>query len=152
MLPEPNFPVRPNEFVGRRREIDTFRQALHQGLVTGRTSSFAILGEWGLGKSSSLWKFADVCSEPTFAMFPVFVSASSDIHDYLRFAEILLDKFAEALLSLPNMQARLRTELQDWRFKRAHFGAVAFERESQRRFLSSGSSLRTSGRELSERI
>ena len=141
MLPELNFPVRTDEFVGRRGEIDTFRQTLHQGLIAGRTSSFAILGEWGIGKSSSLWKFADVCSEPTFAMLPVFLSASSDIHDYLRFAEILLDKFVEALLSRPNMQARLRTELQDWRFKQAHFGGVAFERESAHRFLSTGTSL-----------
>jgi len=141
MLPEPNFPVRPNEFVGRRREIDTFREALRQGLVKGRTSSFAVLGEWGIGKSSLLLKFADLCSDATFAMLPVFLSASNDIHDYLRFAESLLDKFAEALLARPNLQARLRTELQNWRFKRVHFGAVAFEHESPHRFLSSGSSL-----------
>jgi len=84
MLPEPNFPVRPDEFVGRTREIGTFREALRYGLATGRTSSFAILGEWGIGKSSLLRKFASVCSEPTFAMLPVFLSASRDIHDYLR--------------------------------------------------------------------
>ena len=129
MLPEPNFPVRPNELVGRRREIDTFREALCQGLVKGRTSSFAVLGEWGIGKSSLLLKFADLCSEATFAMLPVFLSASNDIHDYLR--------FAESLLARPNLQARLRTEPQDWRFKPIHFGAVAFEHESPRRFLNS---------------
>jgi hypothetical protein len=138
VLPEPNFPVRPDEFVGRTREIDTFREALRYGLATGRTSSFAILGEWGIGKSSLLWKFASVRSEPTFAMLPVFLSASDDIHDYLRFAETMLNKFAEALLARPNMQARLRTELQNWRF---NFGPLAFGRESPHRFLSSGSSL-----------
>ena len=141
MLPEPTFPVRPNEFVGRRSEIDEFREALRHGLAAGRTSSFAILGEWGIGKSSLLWKFADLCSEPTFAVLPVCLSASSNIHEYLRFAEILLDKFAEALLSHPNMQGRLRTELQDWRFKRAPFSAVGFEHESPRLFLSSETSL-----------
>ena len=26
MRPEPNFPVRPDEFVGRRLQIDVFRQ------------------------------------------------------------------------------------------------------------------------------
>ena len=141
MIPEPNFPVRPGEFVGRRSEIEDFREALSQGLVTGRTSSFAILGEWGVGKSSLLWKVADVCSDPTFSMLPVCLSASDDIHDYLRFAEILLDKLAEALLSHPKMQGQLRTELQDWQFKPVHFGAVGFERESPRRFLSTGTSL-----------
>lgn len=141
MLPEPNFLARPDEFVGRKPEIDTFREALRYGLAAERTSSFAILGERGIGKSSSLWKLADICSEPTFAMLPVFLSASSDIHDYLRLAETLLDKLAEALLAIPNLQARLRTALQNWRFKRAHFGDVAFERESPHRFLSTGTSL-----------
>lgn len=140
MLPEPSFPVSPDEFVGRRSEIDEFREALRHGLAAGRTSSFAILGDWGIGKSSLLLKFADICSEPTCALLPVFLWVSADIHDYLRLTEILLDKFAEALLSHPNMQGRLRTELQDWRFKRAHFSAVGFEHESHR-LLSTGTSL-----------
>ena len=67
MLPEPNFPARPDAFVGRKVQIEIFRQALRQGLITGRTNSFAILGEWGIGKSSLLLKFATVCSQPDFA-------------------------------------------------------------------------------------
>ena len=141
MLAEPNFPARPDEFVGRRAQIAVFSQALQQGLSTGRTSSFAILGEWGIGKSSLLLKFATVCSEPAFAMLPVFISASKDIHDYLRLAESLLDKFADALLAVPQMQARLRAELRNWRFKRVNLGGFGLERESSRLFLSSGSSL-----------
>lgn len=54
-----------------------------------------------------LLKFAAVCSEPAFAILPVPFSASSDIHDYVRLAESLLDKFGHALLVLPNLQARL---------------------------------------------
>ena len=141
MLPEPNFPVKPDEFVGRKAQIAVFRQALQQGLSTGRTSSFAILGEWGIGKSSLLLKFATLCCEPTIAMLPVFISASKDIHDYLRFAESLLDKFADALLAVPKMQTRLRAELRNWRFKRVDLGGFGLERESPRLFLSSGSSL-----------
>src|SRR5207249_97415 len=141
VLPEPNFPARPDEFVGRRQHIEAFRYALQQGLAAGRTSSFAILGDWGIGKSSLLLKFAAVCSEPAFAILPVPFSASSDIHDYMRLAESLLDKFGDALLSLPNLQARLRAELRNWKFKRLNFGAVGLERQSHRLFLSSGSSL-----------
>jgi len=33
------------------------RQALQQGLQAGRTASFAILDDWGIGKSSLLLKF-----------------------------------------------------------------------------------------------
>jgi hypothetical protein len=130
VLPEPNFPIRPDEFVGRRQQIEVFRQVLRQGLAAGRTSSFAILGDWGIGKSSLLLKFAAVCSEPAFAILPVLFSASSDIHDYLRLAESLLDKFGDALLAVPNLQARLRTELRNWKFRRLNFGAVGLERQS----------------------
>src|SRR5579883_2875579 len=141
MLPEPNFPAKPNQFIGRRLQITIFRQALQHGLATGRTSSFAILGDWGIGKSSLLLKFATLCSDPPFALVPVFISGSKDIHDYLRLTENLLDNFAEALLALPKMQTRLRTELQNWRFKRVNLGGFGLERESPRFFLSSGSSL-----------
>lgn len=141
MLPEPNFPVRPGEFVGRNREIEAFRLALKQGLSTGRTGSFAVLGDWGIGKSSLLLKFASMCAEPACAMLPVFVSASKDIHDYLRLAESLLDKFAEAISTAPNLQARLRTELGNWRVQRISLGGLGLERDSPRFFLSSGSSL-----------
>lgn len=64
---------------------------------------------------------------------PVVISASSEIHDYLR--------FADALLVVPNMQARVRRELQDWRFKRANLGGVVSESETPRLFVNSGSSL-----------
>jgi len=141
MLPQPNFPVRPDEFVGRRQQVEIFRQSLQQGLQTGRTASFAVLGDWGIGKSSLLLKFATLCTQPPFEMLPVFLSASSDIRDYLRLAEIRLDKYADALLAVPKMQARLRTKLLDWRFRRINFGSVGLDSESPRLFLSSGSSL-----------
>jgi len=141
VLPEPNFPVRPNEFIGRQAQIEIFCQALRQGLQAGRTASFAILGDWGIGKSSLLLKFAALCTQPSFAILPVFISASSDVRDYLRLAENLLDKFTDALLAVPSLQARLRVELRDWRFKRVNLGGVGLERESPRLFLTSGSSL-----------
>lgn len=72
-------------------------------------------------------------------MLPVFLSVVSDIRDYLRLAEVLLDKFADALLAVPNMQACLRGKLLDWRFKRGNFSPGG--RESSHLFLSSGSSL-----------
>src|SRR5690348_3266546 len=141
MRPEPNFPAKPDQFVGRRQQIEVFRDALQQGLAAGRTSSFAILGDWGIGKSSLLLKFAAVCAEPEFALLPVLFSASTDIHDYMRLAESLLDKFGDALLTIPNLEARLRAELRNWRLKRLNLGAVGLERRSQHLFLSSGSSL-----------
>src|SRR5438046_10333237 len=97
MVPEPNFPAQPDEFVGRDTQIEAFRQVLAQGLLTGRTPSFAVLGDWGVGKSSLLLKYSAICSKPEHAMLPVFFSVSTELSDYKCFAESLLDRSEERL-------------------------------------------------------
>lgn len=52
MIPQPDLPVKPDEFVGRIPQIDAFRQRRSKGSSRGRTTSFAVLGDWGIGKSS----------------------------------------------------------------------------------------------------
>jgi|SRR5438105_779731 len=139
MLPEPNFPVRPDEFVGRRPEIELFRQTLEQGLSAGRTGSFAILGDWGMGKSSLLLKFAALCANPSYRLLPVVVLASKEIRDYLRLAEVLLHKFAELLVTTPNTRSRVWAQLGDGTLGRVTPGA-GLAREAPY-LLSSGTSL-----------
>jgi hypothetical protein len=38
MLPEPNFPVRPERFIGRRPQIEAFEEALRYSSVTASVS------------------------------------------------------------------------------------------------------------------
>ena len=47
MLPEPNYPARPEQFIGRRDQIEAFEEALRYSTVTRRMASFAVLGERG---------------------------------------------------------------------------------------------------------
>ena len=54
MLPEPNYPARTEQFIGRRDQIEAFEEALRYSTVTRRMASFAVLGDWGIGKSSSM--------------------------------------------------------------------------------------------------
>jgi hypothetical protein len=63
MLPEPNFPVKPNEFIGRKDYLDAFTEALRHSALTGRMASFSLLGNWGIGKRSLLLKLAATCSD-----------------------------------------------------------------------------------------
>ncbi|HKS75077.1 MAG TPA: hypothetical protein VJQ82_17850 [Terriglobales bacterium] len=95
MLPEPNFPVPPDEFIGRQVHLDTFADSLLSSASTGRMASFAILGDWGIGNSSLLLKLASTCSDSTPRMLPVTFSISKDISDYMRLAEALCDRVAE---------------------------------------------------------
>lgn len=132
MLPEPSFPAKPADFIGRTREIESFRGTLRQSLVTMRMPSFAVLGNWGIGKSSLLFKLADCCSELQPRMLPVHLSVSQDIVDYLRFAESLSDKLADALAASDSLSSRLRTEARNWKFKQVKAGPFIVERDTSR--------------------
>jgi hypothetical protein len=138
VLPEPNFPARPDEFVGRKPQVEAFEQVLVQGLLTGRTPSFAVLGDWGVGKSSLLLKYSAISSEPDYAMLPVFFSVSTELSDYKHFAEGLLDTFTRALESSDSLTTRFRNELQKWKLKRLSVGAVSLDRQGPEFYLSSG--------------
>src|SRR5215469_16616015 len=141
MVPEPNFPAQPDEFIGRNTQIEAFRQVLAQGLLTGRTPSFAVLGDWGVGKSSLLLKYSAICSGSDYAMLPVFFSVATELNDYKRFAESLLDTFTHALETSDSLATRLLGELQKWKIKRLSVGPVSLDREGPEFFLSSGTAI-----------
>ena len=141
VLPEPNFPVKPDEFIGRRVHLETFADALQSSAATGRMASFAVLGEWGIGKSSLLLKLASACSDSATRMLPVTLSVSKDISDYMKFAEALCDRLADALLASDSLGTRMRAEIENWKLTRVSVGAVALDRKHRHYFLSSGSAL-----------
>lgn len=141
MLPEPNFPVKPNEFIGRQAYLDAFREALRHSALTGRMASFAVLGDWGIGKSSLLLKLAATCSEADFRMLPVTLSVSKDVSDYMKFAESLCDRLANTLLASDSLAARIRAEIENWKITKVSVGALTIDRHNRRYLLSSGSAL-----------
>ncbi len=141
VIPEPNFPVKPDEFIGRRHQVEAFQDALRQGIATGRTPSLAVLGEWGIGKSSLLLKCSAVCDEPEFKMLSVPFSVSKELADYRHFAETLLDTFTECLARCPSLEVRIRRELQNWKLKRVNVGAFSLDRDTPQFFLSSGTAI-----------
>jgi hypothetical protein len=141
VIPEPNLPAQPGEFVGRNGPIEAFRQVLAHGLLKGRTPSFAVLGDWGVGKSSLLFKYLAICSGQEYAMLPVFFSVSTELSDYRHFAEGLLDTLTLALETSGSLETRLRSELQKWKLSRLSIAGASFERQSTSRFLSSGTAI-----------
>src|SRR5436190_17860609 len=141
VIPEPNFPAKPEEFVGRKPQIEAFRRALQQGYQTGRTPSFAVLGDWGIGKSSLLLKCSVICGEARYNMLPVQFSVSKELADYRNFAEGLLDTFSERLAHSHSATVRVQRELKNWKISRVSVGAFSVDRDSPQFFLSSGSAI-----------
>jgi hypothetical protein len=114
---------------------------LAHGQLTGRTPSFAVLADWGVGKSSLLFKYVAICSGQEYAMLPVFFSVSTELADYRHSAEGLLDTFTLALETSGSLETRLRSELQKWKLSRLSLAGASFERQSTSRFLSSGTAI-----------
>jgi hypothetical protein len=114
---------------------------LAHGQLAGRTPSFAVLGDWGVGKSSLLFKYLAICSGQEYAMLPVFFSVSTELADYRHFAEGLLDTFTLALETSGSLETKLRSELQKWKLSRLSVAGAAFERQNTSRFLSSGTAI-----------
>jgi hypothetical protein len=141
VIPEPNFPANPDEFVGRKPQLEAFRRALQQGRQTGRTPSFAVLGDWGIGKSSLLLKCSVICAETQYNMLPVQFSVSKELADYRNFAEGLLDTFSESLAHSRSATVRIQRELKNWKMSRVSIGAFTVDRDSPQFFLSSGSTV-----------
>jgi hypothetical protein len=94
-----------------------------------------------IGKSSLLLKFSTACSESGYRMLPVLLSISSDLGDYLRFAQSLLDKLAGTLATSSSLAGRLRSEVQNWRLNRVSLAGFQLDREASPFFLTSGSTL-----------
>ena len=140
MLPEPNYPARPEQFIGRRDQIEAFEEALRYGTVTRRMASFAVLGDWGIGKSSLLLKFASILARSEHKILPVSLSVGTDFGDYHNLAENLLDKLAKTLATSESIVDRISAEAKKWKLKRVNVGGLTLDRETPR-FLSSGSTL-----------
>jgi len=141
VIPEPNFPAKPEEFVGRKAQIEAFQRALQQGCETGRTPSFAVLGDWGIGKSSLLLKLSVICAELSYNILPVQFSVAKDLADYRAFAEGLLDTFSETLANSRSSTIRVQRELRNWKISRVSVGAFSIDRDAPQFFLSSGSAI-----------
>ncbi len=108
--------------------------------MTDRMTSFAVLGDWGIGKSSLLLKLAAICAQPQHGICPVSLSIGTDLMDYRCLAESLLEKLGETIATSHSIIERLCTEANDWKLRRVSVGAVTLERETPL-FLSSGSAL-----------
>lgn len=138
---EPSYPIDPDSFVGRTEEIKRFGDNIERGLSSGRTPSSAILGEWGIGKSSLLLKLDDILQNEYKEILSIVFPVSKDLIDYSIFAQALLDKFRSEIISTSKISDKVRVELKRWRLQKIGISGISLERTHPSYFLSSGTSL-----------
>ena len=113
----PSFPVNPAYFVNRKEAMESFETAIarsHKGGIP-TPDNIAILGKWGVGKSSLLRKFEAAAMAKTdkryFSTIVELVPASCN--DFEGFASKTIDDIYRNCSSEATVYQQIRTEIKD---------------------------------------
>lgn len=131
----PTFPVNPEYFVNRVEVIDSFRTAVGRSVKTRLPTpdNIAILGEWGLGKSSLLRKFETLCAEDfedrkIFSALVELIPASCTSFNQL--AAKIIDDVDRNITAKTALPLKARNKIKEWRINSINaFGLHAERKE-----------------------
>lgn len=117
----PQHPASPEYFADRADILDYFRKTV-LGFTTLRTVkpiNFAVLGEWGVGKTSILHKFQQIISEELPGKIVCFSSLFTLTPEYCEslsnFFAVFLAQLKEEFRTSTGMKGKIRTELDKWK-------------------------------------
>jgi len=112
----PYFPATAATFANRSREQEFFRQGLAQGLHPRGPGPWnvALLGPWGIGKTSLLRRFAEITAEFNPPALAVSLTVTSAVADLRAVTAELLVRVQEEIRARRDWPERLRAELERW--------------------------------------
>jgi len=127
----PYFPAPDHLFSNRSREQEFFKQGLFSGLTPrgGGPWNIALLGPWGIGKTSLLRRFVQIAKKERIegkTILTVNFSATSAYVSFDEFARVFLRRFVE---SLP--KSKLTQEFEKWEFQSIKVGMLSVKRKGE---------------------
>ncbi|ODS37243.1 hypothetical protein BEH94_07215 [Candidatus Altiarchaeales archaeon WOR_SM1_SCG] len=137
---DPRQPTEPEFFIGREEYLKKFNRNLERTLYGKKPTSFAILGEWGVGKSSLLLKLKDDLDKNE-NIITTRISVGSDIQDYYAFCQLLVDKINIDLTRNRRISQKIRDRIFEWKFKEVKLGVVTAQKKEKTMYLSTGNML-----------
>ncbi len=154
----PKHPASPKYFVNRRRILERFEKqlAVCAQSVLPRPDNFAVVGQWGMGKSSVLQKLESICSaQKELNCFSALVQLTPESCMNLeKFGQRMRDEIERSFRTADiSLLSKLKREvLPHWRLKTIELGIVSAEKRVQDRSIvtSLEDSLRELWRVLSE--
>lgn len=131
----PTFPVNPEYFANRDEILNSFKIALKRSVKTALPTpdNIAILGDWGVGKTSVLKKFEaialeikkDKCFSAIVELGPTTCKSFSD------FSKNIIEDIDTKFTATAPLISKIRRELKDWRLKTIGWGETAVERKTR---------------------
>ncbi len=151
----PHYPAESKFFANRLREQEWFAQGLLPSLSPDGPGPWnaAVLGPWGIGKSSLVRRLKDMAAESDLPARAVFVSCTTGYGSMAGFARALIGSVREEVLSVSNWSEAVRAELDRWTVQVSAPGlSLRRGRRSEDDAASAAELLRTSLRRVWERI
>ena len=129
----PYFPADTRIFANRGREQEFFVQGLRQGLHPQGPGPWnvALLGPWGIGKTSLLRRFAAITTDFERPAAPIYLTVTSGLDGLDGFIFLLLEHVKEMLLSRRDWPTKIRQELSRWEIS-LQMGPVRLSHRSNR--------------------
>ncbi|MGB9849125.1 MAG: AAA family ATPase [Moorellaceae bacterium] len=127
----PYYPAPDHLFSNRSREQRFFQRGLHSGLAErgGGPWNIALLGPWGIGKTSLLRRFARIAGTEKVegkAILAINVSATSAYSSFNEFARAFMRRFLDAV-----PRASFTREFEKWELFSVQVGTVTVRRKEE---------------------
>lgn len=130
----PTYPVDPQYFANRINVLSTFRRAIERSIKTKcpTPDNIAILGDWGVGKSSVLKKFEAIALEE-FSPRKIFSSLIELIpvscNSFASFSEKVIDDIDRNFITNASLISKVRNEIKKWRASSIGISPLSAERK-----------------------
>jgi len=129
----PTFPVNPDYFANRDEILTSFKVALKRSVksVLPTPDNIAILGDWGIGKTSVLKKFESMALEiKKDDCFSAIVELGpTTCKSFLSFSKNIIEDIDTKFTATAPLISKIRRELKDWRLKTIGWSETSAERK-----------------------
>ena len=134
----PTFPVNPEYFVNRTEILTSFEKAYARSTKTELPTpdNIAILGDWGVGKSSVMRKFEDIAlknkeRKPFSALIELIPTACGSFN---LFADKVADDIDRNFAVKSSIISRIRQDIRNWRIESLSIaGGIRIEKKIKER-------------------
>lgn len=133
----PKHPASPQYFVNRKAILEHFKNQLLTSAKTRppKPDNIAILGEWGIGKSSTLQKLEDLClSQKLVKTFTALIELTPETcTNFEGFSNRTRDEIERSFKTSDiSLLSKLKRDLMPgWRFKTIELGVVTVGKQSK---------------------
>lgn len=102
-------PAPPSKFAGRYKQIKEFTRYLDE-TIAGNSKNIAVLGEWGIGKTSLLRKFKEIAS--TKGVLAPIIELGESVRSLLELFEIITKSLAFEVKGLSHIPLKVKELLE----------------------------------------